>query len=110
MARSLVCGIDASRTAQGWVIALGDMPYVAPDTIQAVAARIAQTGEIVVPAYRGTRGHPVGFGQRYLEELLLLQGDEGARSVIGRHAGKLEIVECGDPGILRDIDRPADLE
>src|SRR6476646_8597937 len=26
MARSFVCGIDASRDYQGWVIALGDMP------------------------------------------------------------------------------------
>ncbi len=110
MARSLVCGFDASRDADGWVIALGDMPFLLPQTIKTIAERSAQTGRIAIPAYRGERGHPVGFGRRYLDELLKLQGDEGARSVIGRHPRDLEIVDCDDCGILRDIDTPADLE
>jgi molybdenum cofactor cytidylyltransferase len=109
MARSLVCGIDASRDADGWVIALGDMPFVLPQTISAVAERIVQSGRIAIPAYRGQRGHPVEFGRRYLDELLRLEGDEGARSVIGRHPRDLDIVDCDDRGILRDIDTAADL-
>ena len=110
MARSFVCGIGACREADGWVIALGDMPFVLPRTTQAIAERLAQTGRIAIPACRGERGHPVGFGRRYLGELLKLEGDQGARSVIGRHPGDLDIVECDDRGILRDIDTPADLE
>ena len=110
MARSLVCGIDASRNADGWVIALGDMPFLLPQTIKTIAGHIAQTGRIAIPAYRGERGHPVGFGRRYLDELLKLQGDEGARSVIARQPRDLEIVDCDDRGILRDVDTPADLE
>jgi molybdenum cofactor cytidylyltransferase len=110
MARSFVCGIDASQDADGWVIALGDMPFLLPQTIKTIAERIAQTGRIAIPAYRRERGHPVGFGRRYLDELLKLQGDEGARSVIGRHPRDLEIVDCDDRGILRDIDSAADLD
>ena len=110
MAHSFVCGIDASRHADGWVIALGDMPFLLPQTIKAVATRTSQTGRIAVPAYRGKRGHPIGFGRRYLDELLKLQGDEGARSVIGRHIDDEDIVDCDDSAILRDIDTPADLE
>ena len=110
MAHSFVCGIDASRDADGWVIALGDMPYVLQKTIKMVAVRIEQTGRIAIPAYRGKWGHPVGFGRRYLNELLKLQGDEGARSVIARHPGELETVDCDDRGILRDIDTLEDLE
>jgi molybdenum cofactor cytidylyltransferase len=110
MARSFVCGIDATREADGWVLALGDMPFVLPQTARTIAGRIAQTGRIAVPACGGERGHPVGFGCRYLDELLQLQGDEGARSVLGRHPGDVEIIECGDRGILRDIDTPGDLE
>lgn len=110
MARSFVSGIDACHDAHGWIIALGDMPFLLPQTIKTIAERIEQTGRIAIPAYRGERGHPVGFGRRYLDELLKLQGDEGARSVIGRHPRDLEIVDCADRGILRDIDTPADLE
>jgi len=110
MARSLMCGIEASRDADGWIIALGDMPFLLPRTITSIASRVAQTGRIAVPAYRGERGHPVGFGKRYLDALLELEGDEGARSVIRRHPRDVEIVDCDDRGILRDIDTPADLE
>lgn len=110
MARSLVCGIDASRDADGWVIALGDMPFVLPQTINAIVERIVQSGRIAIPAYRGQRGHPVAFGRRYLDELLNLQGDEGARSVIRRHPHDLDIIDCDDRGILRDIDTTADLD
>jgi len=108
MARSLACAIRASMNARAWVIALGDMPFVAPATISAVAGQVAQSGRIVVPAYRGERGHPVGFGSRYRAELLGLEGDEGARSVVKRHAHDVEIIDCEDPGIVRDIDMPGD--
>lgn len=109
MARSFVCGIRASAQASGWVIALGDMPFVDPATIRLIAHGVSRTGRIVVPALYGQRGHPVGFGNRYRDELLCLQGDEGARSVVNRHPGEVEVVECDDPGILRDIDRKEDL-
>lgn len=109
MSRSLIRGIKASCHADGWIIGLGDMPFVLPQTIRAIAMQISQTGRIAVPSYGGQRGHPVGFGQRYLEELLNLTGDEGARSVIGRHPRDVGIVDCDDPGILRDIDTAADL-
>jgi molybdenum cofactor cytidylyltransferase len=110
MARSFVCGIEASRDAEGWVIALGDMPFIQPRTIKSVATSVAQTGRIIVPAYLGQRGHPVGFGRRYLSELQKLSGDEGARSVILRHPGDIELLECDDAGIVRDIDTLADLK
>ena len=109
MSRSLVCGIATSADADGWVIALGDMPFLVPGTIAAIAARVAQAGGIAIPAYRGKRGNPVGFGRRYLDELQNLRGDEGARSIIERHAGDLHVVDGDDPGIFRDIDTPGDL-
>jgi len=108
MARSLACAIRASMNASAWVIALGDMPFIASATIDAVARQVAHSRRIVVPAYRGQRGHPVGFDSRYRAELLALEGDEGARSVLQRHAQDVEIIDCEDPGMLRDIDTPDD--
>jgi molybdenum cofactor cytidylyltransferase len=110
MARSFACAFGASSAARGWVIALADMPYLQPQTIRTIAAQIERTGGIAAAAYHGQRGHPVGFGRRYLNELLKLQGDEGARAVIERHPSDVVIVDCDDRGILRDIDTPADLE
>lgn len=109
MSRSLVCGIRASMSATGWVLALGDMPYVLPATSRAVAAKLADTGGIVVPAFRGKRGNPVGFAAGYRNLLLGVKGDAGARAVVQQRAAEVSILECDDPGILRDIDQREDV-
>ncbi len=93
----------------GFVIALGDMPYIQPQTIREIANRIAVGGGIVVPTYQGKRGHPVGFAARFAADLLALNGDQGARILFERYPAEVMRFECDDPGILLDIDTPADL-
>jgi molybdenum cofactor cytidylyltransferase len=109
MSRSLIAGIQATPDSDGWVIALGDMPYVLPETIAQVASSLAGGALIAVPALNGTRGHPVGFSARLRPALLAIDGDEGARAVVKRHAGDVIVVSTSDPGILRDIDTREDL-
>jgi molybdenum cofactor cytidylyltransferase len=109
MSLSLGCGVRAAGDARGWLIALADMPRIRPETIREVARRIEQGALIAAPCYCRARGHPVGFSAQLREELLNLRGDEGARSVLARHADAVELIDCDDPGILLDIDLPADL-
>jgi molybdenum cofactor cytidylyltransferase len=110
MGHSLAHGVATARDAAGWVVALADMPRLNPDTIRAVTAALEKGAVIAAPAYRGERGHPVGFGARLRDELLALSGDQGARKVIERHADAITLIECGDAGVTLDIDRRADLE
>jgi molybdenum cofactor cytidylyltransferase len=110
MSRSLIAGLEATANSDGWVIALGDMPYINPETIRSVANAIARGALIAMPTHHGKRGHPVGLSSRLLPELLNVAGDEGARAVVQRHAGECKLIECdGDPGVLRDIDTRDDL-
>ncbi|WP_431476812.1 NTP transferase domain-containing protein [Massilia eburnea] len=44
MAASLVCGVQHARDANGWLIALADMPYVRPSTMTALAQVVGQAG------------------------------------------------------------------
>jgi len=111
MSRSLIAGLCATSEAEGWVVALGDMPYILPRSITAVSDAIASKALIVLPTYHGSRGHPVGLSARLREELLSVQGDEGAREVVKRHTDDCRLVACDDdPGILRDIDTRADID
>ncbi|NMF90673.1 nucleotidyltransferase family protein [Aromatoleum petrolei] len=109
MAATLACGIRATACTAGWVIALGDMPYIRPETIAAVAAAIGGGALLAAPFVDGERGHPVGFAVSLKDELLALQGDEGARRVIVAHKEQLRRVHCDDPGVLADIDVPGDV-
>jgi molybdenum cofactor cytidylyltransferase len=102
---SIACGVAASRHAGGWVIALGDMPWIPQTVVQAVVERLARGADIVAPVYRGQRGHPVGFSARHADALMCLHADEGARGIIADHRDSLELVEVHDRGVLVDIDR-----
>lgn len=110
MSRSLIAGLEATAGSEGWIIALGDMPFIKPATIRAIANAIGDGALIAMPTHRGKRGHPVGLSRRLLPELLNVQGDEGARTVVRRHVDECELVACeDDPGVLRDIDTRDDL-
>jgi molybdenum cofactor cytidylyltransferase len=107
---SLAAAVRARPHDAGWVVALGDMPFVRADTIAAVCAQLAAGALVAAPVLAsGERGHPVGFSHRLYGELAALDGDEGARGVVARHRQALALIAVDDGGILRDIDTPADL-
>ena len=108
MGHSLAHAIAARRDADGWVIALADMPSVRPATIAAVAAAINEGAALAAPVVEGKRGHPVGIAACFRDDLLKLTGDAGARDIIAAHRGDMKLIECGDPGVLQDIDTRAD--
>jgi molybdenum cofactor cytidylyltransferase len=85
------------------------MPWIAPATIGAVADALIAGADLVAPAYRGERGHPVGFSRRYCASLAALTGDAGARALIEGHRDGLTLIDVDDAGVLRDVDTPADV-
>ena len=109
MGASLAWGVRAAAVAAGWIVALADMPWIAPATIAQVATTIREGALLTAPRFEGSRGHPVGVSQRYFGELVALSGDEGARRLLAAHANSIRWVDADDAGVLRDIDTPADL-
>jgi molybdenum cofactor cytidylyltransferase len=109
MGVTLAHAVRAAGAADGWVIALADMPFIRPESIRSVAAALAGGARIAAPEYRGERGHPVGFAGAYRDALERLAGDTGARDILKGEAGAVVLVAVGDPGVVRDIDTPADL-
>ncbi len=109
MGYSLAAGVAASRDARGWLVALADMPCIRVATLQAVAELIGGGAALAAPSYAGRRGHPVGFAARWRDALLALEGDEGARAILEQSRFLLHVLETDDPGVLQDVDSPADL-
>lgn len=109
MGASLACGVGAAPDADGWVVALADMPWIRPATIGRVAAGLIDGVRIIAPVDAGRRGHPVGFAGDLGADLAALTGDRGARDLIAAHDRDVVLFESGDPGVLHDIDTPEDL-
>ena len=103
-------GVDAvGDGADAALFALGDMPDVRPETVETLlAAFAADAGDPLVAACDGVRGNPVLFGRQFFDRLAAVEGDIGGRTVL-RDAEGTTLVETGDPGVRRDVDRPEDL-
>ena len=88
-----------------------DFPRVRPETVQALLAHYASHRPPVLnPVYQGKTGHPVIFSSDVVTELLRPDLPAGARTVIDQHAGDAATLDVPDPGILIDVDTPADYE
>lgn len=110
MASSLVCGVRANHDAAGWLIGLADMPALPLAAIAGVRDALSAGAALAAPSRSGLRGHPVGFSSVYRDELLALQGDNGARRLLERDLSRVSDVPIADAGIFADIDSPGDLQ
>lgn len=101
--RALPPGID------GVLVCLGDMPDIRPEALEKLIAAFNPTEgrAICLPVHNGKRGNPALWGAQFLPDLLRLEGDAGARSLLVPHADWICEVPVDDPGILQDYDTPA---
>jgi molybdenum cofactor cytidylyltransferase len=86
-----------------------DHPFLNPELVNRMIDRFYESKKlIVVPTYKGRRGHPVIFSRRLFGELLAAPLDRGAKSVVRAHAAEALEIETDDEGITLDIDTPED--
>lgn len=111
MSTSIRAGLRAAHPeAEGFLVVLGDEPFVSPRTIDALTdARREADGRILIPTYRGVRGNPVLIDASLREEMDRITGDQGCRAIFGHHEEDIREVPVDDPGILIDLDTPEDL-
>jgi molybdenum cofactor cytidylyltransferase len=99
-------GVRALGDVDAVVFALGDMPYVDPASVAAlVAAYEDGVGTALAAGYEGARGNPVLFDETHFPALADSDGDTGGKQAL-LDADDAAVVETGDPGVRRDVDRP----
>ncbi len=108
MSSSIRAGVQAADArSDGFLIVLGDQPFVDPATIDTLMARRnASSAKILIPTYKGRRGNPVLLDRSLSEEVQSITGDQGCRAIFGRHTQGILEVPVDDPGILVDLDTP----
>lgn len=103
MGDSLAAAVRQTADSAGWLVALGDMPFILPGTVARVVQALDDEA-MVVPSFDGHFGHPVGFGRRHGPALAALGGERGARPLLQR--GPRRELALDDPGVLWDVDTP----
>jgi len=110
---SLQAGIRSmeKRKCQAAVVSLGDQPQIQSAWVERLVEAQQKTSvQIVVPKYRGRRGHPVLYAQSLFAEILSMPPADSAKELRLRHAAETLELEMDDADILLDADTPDDLE
>ena len=106
MGDSIAAAVSAEPAHRGWLIVLGDMPFIRSSSIERVIDALEEGG-ISVPVSAGEYGHPVAFDRAFGPGLMALTGDRGARPLFAQASVREVLVQ--DPGVLWDVDLPSRL-
>lgn len=109
MGHSLAIGIaEVNENASGAIIMLCDQPFVSAELLQQIAKAGLSEGGIVVSDYGTASGPPSYFDKKYFAELSQLEGDDGAKHIVGKNKNDVSKIIFSE-GII-DIDTEEDLQ
>jgi molybdenum cofactor cytidylyltransferase len=110
MLTSVQCGFNnMPETTDAAVIFLGDQPMIPGHVTRLIIRSYTKTGKgILVPVYKGKRGHPVMIDRKYADAIEKLDPAEGLRTLLMQFREDVQEVNVEMPGILRDIDTVED--
>jgi len=103
--------INLDDKVEAFFIVLADQPGLGPEVFDRLISEFRQASpqkSIILPTFRGRRGHPALFRAKYQKEALRIEGDVGFRQVLQEHPEEILTVEMDTDSILQDIDTPDD--
>ena len=102
-----------NEKTEAFFIVLADQPGIGPEVFNRLISefkRATPPKNIVLPTYRGRRGHPTLFSVKYRKEAFRLKGDVGLRQILQEQPEDILAVEMDKDSILQDIDTPDDYQ
>ncbi len=112
MITSIQQGLTAlNEKVEAFFIVLADQPGVGAKILDGLISefrRVTPQKGIILPAFRGRRGHPTLFSAKYRKEAFRIKGDVGFRQILQEHPEDILAVEMETDSILQDIDTPDD--
>jgi molybdenum cofactor cytidylyltransferase len=117
MRSSVVHGLEFAEQHGGsaeptaFLVALADQPTLSPRVVNHLIDRSRVVNKsILIPTYRGKRGHPVLFSWSFGPQVRAIPADRGLNWLIAQRNDEVEEFPVDDPGLLVDLDTPEDYE
>ena len=108
---SLQTGIsNCKKKYFGLLICLIDQPHLKSETFRNIVKKVWSNSEkIIIPVFNNRGGHPVYIPESIFPEIVKNSSKKSLREVFSNHQDLILRIAVEDPGILEDIDTPADL-
>ncbi len=112
MFSSLQTGVrNLPLNCRGFFVLPADMPRIRPSTLTRLHASFQEPGTLVCrPRFRGRRGHPPLLSTALIPAILAYDGVGGLRTLLTVFEKWSLNVDVDDPGVLVDLDTPADFD
>jgi molybdenum cofactor cytidylyltransferase len=110
MFSSILTGLASVALDCAVLVLPADMPFVRADTAAKLVVTHARYGDAVVASYGGTRGHPLILSASVWPKLLEQPPETNLKAALGATGAVLRELRVDDPGVLRDVDVPGDLD
>jgi molybdenum cofactor cytidylyltransferase len=106
--QAAIRSLPADET-DGMLLFLVDHPLVSGELVKQLITQFYKAGKpIVLPTYRGKRGHPAIFARRLYGELLSAPAGKGARAVVWAHGRDVFEVPTEEEAVVLNLnDRDA---
>ncbi len=93
---------------KGILLTQADCPLPDPVTIGMLLAEAASGAGILVPTYRGKKGHPIYLPAAFFSEIAAYRGQMGLKGFLFERRSGIRLVETGDEGVVLDMDTRAE--
>jgi len=108
--QAAIRSLPAGET-EGMLVCLVDHPLISAQLVSLLIETFERgTNEIVIPTYRGKRGHPVIFPNALYAELLAAREgapeNSGARAVVHAHTTDVVEVPVDEEGVIINLNDP----
>jgi molybdenum cofactor cytidylyltransferase len=110
LAGSIRIGVERAeeQSADSVLLLLADQPWLNSEVIKRFLDRMHGQPDVIISArYDGILGAPMMFGSDWFPQLKNLEGDQGARSLVTKEGGRVEVIDWSEGAI--DLDTPEDL-
>ncbi len=110
LAGSIRIGVERAEGhgADSVLLLLADQPWLNSEVIRRFLDRTNGRTDLIISArYAGILGAPMMFGSDWFPQLKNLEGDQGARNLVSKEEGRVEVIDWSEGAL--DLDTPEDL-
>jgi molybdenum cofactor cytidylyltransferase len=110
MLSSVRCGLkNLPEKCKAVMVVLGDQPSITAELIDQMLKSFASIEKgILVPLYKGKRGHPIIFSTQYRDEVMTGYANVGLRGLLQNHPDEVFELKVSSASVLCDMDYPED--
>ncbi len=95
----------------GWLLVPADHPVLDAVVVgELIAHWRASKAEILIPTYRGERGHPTLLRWSLAAEVLRIPSDRGLNWLVRSNPARVTEIEVTSDAVVMDLDTPEDFE